>query len=488
MLNQAQATREDIPRTMGPSTYLESFIESGDQLNNHYQPLFDRFATGVDRPTAALNELLLQHDRLLPLVLLGLVEVEGMPRIVAFHRWTSFPRQLTTTPYDGKTYVFRDDVVAGEQIEMHEWNPATLEERAPVRVRTQAATNVAINGLLEEDALLTPATVDTPEEDTQEVTARYLMPIPHCYLHHVMGYEYTPKQLWNELWRSMVLEDRLAEMKPLMDWLTVALHKEEGEQVSYLTLGPVNENFPPATGRAILALRHTILQQDLHRRDSNQGRGPISMDRAMEYMERLQARERAQVRAEQDERERMAKAPKLPSAIYPETTVLWKLVAGVEDDVDLPPVYQRLANIPKKESGRQVLQGILAARCRADDSATRQMVLLTKEVFEMIKTGQLGELAYCDDLTMGISPFTCGYGRGPKTRHIEARVDAFDTMERGESRPTIAEQFAFETKEVRLPTEALTFREMMRATSVIIDVIQGEDHPHAKHYRNFANL
>jgi hypothetical protein len=230
-------------------------------------------------------------------------------------------------------------------------------------------------------------------------------------------------------------------------------------------------------------MRHTLLQEDLGMVPGRSADPSAPVIQVLEHMELSQAREPARQRAEQ----LADKAPKTPSEVYPGTTVLClMLVAGVEDDGNLPPVYQRLANVPKRESTRDVVQGLVLIRCREPASATRQSVLLTKEVFEMTKTAQFGAQPFCDDLTASINPFTGGFGRGPQTKHIRVRTEAFDSMARGDTRPTMAEQSLFQTKEVVLPDESYLFQQMIRATSVIIDVIQGTEHPHSVRFREFA--
>lgn len=57
----------------------------------------------------------------------------------------------------------------------------------------------------------------------------------------------------------------------------------------------------------------------------------------------------------------------------------------------------------------------------------------------------------------------------------------------GELHPTVTEHVMLTTTEVRFPERDWTAREMTRATSVVLDVVQGVRHPHAIAFRKFAN-
>lgn len=476
MLNTTTATG-----AMAASNYLEKFTNAGDELNNDYEKLFRRFAPD-NTPLGSLMELLATSDGSVPMVLLGLVEEHGRAKIKVMHRFTDYRRGLEASPHDGKTFVFVGDVVAGQQIEMSEVRGDVLEVMDEVQVRSTEAINAAVEMLGPEEDLLESVADDEEGPDLESIKVRKTVPVPHCYLHMVLGNDHVPKVLWKELIGAISIEDRLVEMKPLVDWMRAAIHKEEDEETGIVSFGEYHAVLPPAVGRQLLSMRHSLLREDLGLTSGAPTDPSAPVIQVLEHMELSQSRERARQRAEK----LSDKAPKTPSEVYPETSVLWKLVAGVDSDENLPEVYHRLANVPKKESTRDVVQGLVAARSRNPDSATKQSVLLTKEVFDMIKTAQFGAQPFCDDLTAGINPFTCGFGKGPKTKHIQVRTEAFDSMARGDTRPTMAEQSHFHTKEVVLPDEPYLCQQMSRATSVIIDLIQGPEHPHAERFREFA--
>ena len=53
-----------------------------------------------------------------------------------------------------------------------------------------------------------------------------------------------------------------------------------------------------------------------------------------------------------------------------------------------------------------------------------------------------------NDLTVGLSPFTCGFFVGQKGSPVATRVKRYDSAMAGVAAPTIAEQDEFRTKEV----------------------------------------
>lgn len=474
MLNSALATR-----AMGVTTYLEKFSDEGDALNSEYKSLFDRFAPG-DATPGTLLEHLVNSDGMVPLVFLCLVQEDGKSTIKTLHRFTRYRKGLATSPHDGQTFVFVNDVVTGHQIEMALFESKFLETVGPIKVRSREETELALETMPAEAELLEPM---ENQEGTVEVTVRRVVPVPHCYLHMVMGNDRTPKALWNELVGAIVVEDRVEEMSSLIDWMLAAIH-DDGAGNAYVCNGDYMETLRPAVGRPLLKLRHEILKEDLEL-DNGRTRGAGESEavaQVLQHMEQTNQRERARQRAEKLQE----KAPKMPSDAYPETTKLWLLTAGVDAEEDLPPLYKRLANVPKKESARLVMESVVGARCREDDSAGKQDIIVTKELFEMTKQGRFGSQAFCDDLTAGVNPFTCGYGKGPHTKTIAVRTEHYDQMAIGDTRPSLTEQLHFRTKEVVLPDNDHLFKQMLQSTSVVIDVIQGTGHPHARLFRRFA--
>jgi hypothetical protein len=201
----------------------------------------------------------------------------------------------------------------------------------------------------------------------------------------------------------------------------------------------------------------------------------------VEVMRREADRERAIRNAD-----RLAdKSSATPSEAFPWFSRRFLLLAGVDDEMDLPKIYHELASAKKAEA-RQCVSEIINARTLEPDSAGVSEVKVTKELFEMIKQGNLGSELEIDDLTKGVQPFTCGYGMGPASDVVSARIDAFDLTMAGEIRPSMVEELTFKTKEIVLPEEPFLFQYMLQATSVVIDVVQGETHPHAIELRRFV--
>jgi hypothetical protein len=56
----------------------------------------------------------------------------------------------------------------------------------------------------------------------------------------------------------------------------------------------------------------------------------------------------------------------------------------------------------------------------------------------------------------------------------------------GNALPTVAEQSEFTTKEVVIPNTPTLFEYMLQSTSAVVDVIQGNTHPHAIELRRFV--
>jgi hypothetical protein len=174
-------------------------------------------------------ELLVTSDGSVPMVFLGLIDEGGGPRIKALHRFMDYWRGLEASPH---------------KIEMSKIQEDALEVLDCVQVRTREATDAAIK-------TLTPKLVG-PE--VTEVTVWQTVPVPHCCLHMVMGNDHEPKVLWKELIGAIAIEieDRLDEMKPLMEWMQAAVHKEEDEDTFLWGIlhGPPTGSGQTAAGHA----------------------------------------------------------------------------------------------------------------------------------------------------------------------------------------------------------------------------------------------
>ena len=105
----------------------------------------------------------------------------------------------------------------------------------------------------------------------------------------------------------------------------------------------------------------------------------------------------------------------------------------------------------------------------------------------MVVQGQLAShLFEGEDLSKGLSPFTCGFQVGERDTAISARALRFDQMQLGHTAPTLAEQDTLRTKEVPVPQSIYELGTQLACMSVVLDVVLGDTSPLATTLCNFC--
>ena len=105
----------------------------------------------------------------------------------------------------------------------------------------------------------------------------------------------------------------------------------------------------------------------------------------------------------------------------------------------------------------------------------------------MVVQGQLAShLFEGEDLSKGLSPFTCGFQVGERDTAISARALRFDQMQLGHTAPTLAEQDTLCTKEVPVPQSIYKLGTQLACTSVVLDVVLGDVSPLATMLSNIC--
>ena len=193
-------------------------------------------------------------------------------------------------------------------------------------------------------------------------------------------------------------------------------------------------------------------------------------------------------RAQQDQVDARARAaaPKTPTSAFPQCATILRRNLGVADDGGLPHIYHLLANSTKAER-RTALQTAFNERVESGLSASRTTPLATKELYDMVVQGQLAShLFEGEDLSKGLSPFTCGFQVGERDTAISAWALRFDQMQLGHTAPTLAEQDTLCTKKVPMPQSIYELGTQLACTSVVLDVVLGDASPLAATLRNFC--
>jgi hypothetical protein len=462
-----------------PTNYRELY-EAQPALDN-IRALFQRFTS--DTTTAqSLLQFVSTTSIATPLVMLCMVEVDGRSMVLPLHRARLFAQRPEPTSHDEHVYAMWGDFPRFGAIGMVRLRSHMFDFLPAQECRTMEETDVDLQVRRpDQDKLLPPP---EEEDDTEILTVRQVIPVPPEYIPLVLHKPaHDPVQLWRELVGAIQVNENVDACRPLIQWMQVALtlNNDTVDAYSLMSMGNETTVFPPWRSPLLEEFRQHTVDLDFAHTVAPAANNDGRLTDFLEVMRRDQERERVSKDAER----RADKAPALPSDKFPWATKRFLKICGVDDERDLPPVYAALANATKQER-RLCLQEFVEERRQEVDSAGAGKVVVTKEVHDMIVSGLVGDAHGLDDLTVGLQPFTCGFGMGTTSKTIQARVDAYDTSMLGHATPTMAEQIHFSTKEILLPGEPYIFQHMLNATSVIIDVAQGCTHANAIALRRFV--
>lgn len=467
--------------TAPPATHQELHDEMPDPLLGNYSPLYTKFTERNQSAEDLLMYALLTNDEP-PMIYLALAEFCGEPIIKVLHRLNPFKVGPKPTPYDGHCYAFSGDVVGGSHIDMVRL-PARAFERIKLEVHSADEIDAEVLTWTEGDGNDYMVSLDD-DDDSETVEVTRLIPVPHSLLHLVFGRTHTPATLWLEMGGVIKTEGITDQVEPLIAWMQAAIQASEGDGIPEISFGNEDRSPPLAGGKRLHEMRQRILHADFpHLKPGTAMTG--TEDKLAAALESIEA-SRSQQHLEMLEERKAARAPKTVAEKFPYSLKYYLRIAGVSDQVDLPPLYPELAKAHKGDK-RLVVQRLLAARVEDPDAMGPGVPIVTKALLDTIVSGELGTESAIDDLTQGLHPFTCGHIQGSDGEKVQALASAYDGVMDGELHPTVTEHVMLTTTEVRFPERDWTAREMIRATSVVLDVVQGVRHPHAIAFRKFAN-
>jgi hypothetical protein len=328
--------------------------------------------------------------------------------------------------------------------------------------------------------------------NTELLQVRTMMPIPVEYLHLILGRSLNPRELWEQLGGAIRRDVRTLELDLLMDWLRAATTKAGAlshvPEVPAASLGDLTTMFAAVPPPIAQAHRWRILQEDFPYLSGATTTVATTANPISDLLHTLRE-ERAADRALDSAQKLIASIPKSPALIFPHTHVLWMRFCLVTMAEQLPDLYHSWAAAPHRER-QQTFEAALDARCRLPEAATNLGPLASKELYELVMTGRFfPHIQEVNDLTKGISPFTCGLQRGsrdPASLAATARINSFDLMQSGSAAPSLAEQAYLSSTEVTFPSNIHGAGRQLSNTSIVLDVILGDEHPLAATYREFC--
>lgn len=404
--------------TTPPATYQELYDEMPDPLLGNYSLLYNKFTEGNLSTEDLLMYTLLTNDEP-PMIYLALAEFCGEPVIKVLHRLHPFKVGPKATPYDGHCYAFSGDLVGGNHIDMIRL-PARAFERIKLEVHPADDIDAEVITWSEGDGNDYMVSLDD-DDDSEAVEVTRLIPVPHSLLHVVFGRTHTPASLWLELGGVIKTEGLEDQVEPLIAWMQAAIQSSPGEGIPEISFGNEDRALPLAGGRRLHEMRQKISYNNFpHLKPGMAITG--TEDKLAAALQSIKAT-RAQQHLEMLEERKAARAPKTVAEKFPYSVEYYLRIAGVGDQVDLPPLYHELAKANKSDK-RMVVQRLLAARLEDADALGPGVPIVTKTLLDAIVSGELGTESAIDDLTQGLHPFTCGHIQGSDGEKVQALATA----------------------------------------------------------------
>lgn len=441
--------------TGAPNTYQELYDELPDPLFGDYSPLYTKFMD----PTQTVEHLLIYSmitgDEP-PMVYLALAESCGEPVIKVLHRLSPFKVGPKPTPYDGHGYAFCGDVVGNSHIDMVRI-PGNAFERIKVEVRSVEEIDAEVHTW---DTDTGPDYLEPldDDDDSEQVTVPRFIPVPQMLFNMIFNRTHTPASLWLEVGGVIKTEGLEEQVEPLIHWMQAALQASEDDGPLELSFGNEDRMFPIAGGKRLHEMRLKMLYSDFPHMQAG-SKSTNSDDKFVEALNRIESA-RNQQHNEILADHMAARAPKTVAEKFPYSVNYYLRIAGVQDQVDLPPVYGELAKANKNDR-RMVVQRGINARLEEPGATGPGVPIVTKTLLDAILSGELGSESAIDDLTQGVHPYTCGHVQGPDGEKVQAMATALDRIMEGELHPTVTEHILLTSTKVRFPDRDWTAREMI---------------------------
>ena len=498
MATRAASIGAAARRGTPPTTYKKLYEDRGDIYNGNYNSFYRYWGDmAIDRREIAQRYANSDYD-LCVNAFFALVTIDGEYRVITIHR----PTRYTNHPTEPSRWDDRIFAIEGERVEdlaqVVPFGRDLFTVHNNVSVFDEDTTSREILGITNPTELVLAPTPFDAGADT--VTVRRIVPVPHAFCLDYIGGNFSPIELWEDIAETIRSETDTTVtggLDPLRDWLRVACTASRTTAADGVTpvrgapavhLGELRAAFPLfAVNERLLAFTRNILKKDFP--DLRIDRAPAD-DRVMAAIDAF-ADATAQERREAAERRAAKTARKEPKDQFPYVVTVWRKITAKNldgsEDALLPPLYGELANAKKPEM-RICLQTMVEQRAMEPTVVSRSPAIMTKEVLEMILSGKFAPTLFqMEDLTIGISPFTCGFFVGDRGDAIMARTNRYDLQQSGQTNISLAELEQLATKEVYLPENAWQATQMLEGTSLVLDVLQGPTHYHAQRFREFLS-
>ena len=489
---QAAAAALNLLPAPQPNTYAELYTNPAyDRFSGNYVNMYHEFAVGNALPLALRQAIYRDGNVGAPMhVLVHVREAGADPDdpglIVAYHRLTRRDTEFghQAMPYDGQGLGFFGDVEHGQAPASVVIPDAMFNQVGPVQVPDP--------GLITQEIAQAPAAelfgpYQAGTADVQPVTTRHLMIVPNRYAAPFLSVGMKPKAAYLALSGLITQDGQEVACEPLLDWLRVTMTKRAGAQGA----SPITITSPlappvflaPGNQQHFLAYRRNVMHTDFpHLQPGQLHNSAVLIADGITQLtteQRLARQEAQQGRADNS-------APKRPKdyfGVLLERVMRW---AQVGSELDLPPIYETLANT-KKGNVRVVLQTAI------EDALANLQYLEDFPLSSTLATKITGLKWYSpmtEDFTVGLHLLSFGSLDEESMEHQRRLNQHADTISGSDAAPSLLDIATIQDvkQDVCIPKTFSQLRYLIERSEALWQVLLGPQYAVTLQYKAYRNM
>ena len=445
-----------------PATnYTQLYGGMDDIHQGDYAAFYAPFSAGAADNNAQIRDTFFAASRDYPKIILA---VTGTPaRIVALHRPSRVASPLgVVSPWNNQRFCFKGDISSrGGYPSLVNWPADAFARTVNVRVKTAAAMTPL---LAADPALVSLGPFDAAEPETEEIQTRMCMPAPAQYSHLVLNRVHTPRSFYDQVISQIEADGNLVACRELANWSRVAFHLHDaGGALGNVVPTHSGALTAPVADAELLDRAHAWVVEDIPSRQANTNAG--IQQQMVQQNQNLQ-----QLIADQANR---ANRRHTVSSRYPSVAVNLRLLCNAVDDAGLPSLWDSLANGQRTERTPTVENALDA---RATMRPGWSPPVATPELVEMIINFRFAA-PDVDVLTAGPSVFLLTSSDSVDAPTARDRQATFAMLHAGNVQPAMDQLAQLVDNAPRMPRDLIGLMSMLRAYSILLDVMFGEGHP-----------
>lgn len=477
-----------------PTTLAELYQQMPDVYNGTYLGLLDQYS-GTAATTSA--ELILLSQRFPTTVPNVFIYVDNLGVIKTIHQVHGVEVIIGQPgPWDQSCFAFNSDVVHGQVGRVLVPPLSFFRAIVDITVPTIATMEAVLTALPAGTTVCGPYAVG--DADTDVISSRRAVPVPHAYVHLALNQSFTPAEAWAQLGTQVINDNRAVDCAVFLNFLRAAatLPRRAVAQRGpfFASIAMTEALTAPVPDAILLEHQHRHLTRLIPALVNPDGQAFLQQQLAQTHYV-LQMNLQAQTAAQQVTAAATASAgaPKSFTEAYPAIAAsLRNLCDAGDDDTELPQFWQLFAAAGgKKQQCFPALEQLLSSRAN-DPTSARVHPILPAKLYENLAQFKLGT-PNIDDIHLGLSPFMMcpsGYFRADH----QIKTNSMYTMLHADGgAASLTDLQTLFTSTYNLPQDLLQFLEFVGAYSVMVDVLLGTASPLAIALRShhsflFANM